>query len=184
MNKHERSEADFETLAHLSIALREQHIARTDFLWEGSPFEWIRNEPSRRRGKIGEQLIEGWCVEMGLAVESSPDSDCDLLVGGRRVEVKFSTLWENGLVVFQQIRNQDYHFMICLGVTPNDARLWIIPKYELFSQPEGISPQHGGSAGRDTLWMRVSFINPPRWLSAYGGTLREGTEMLLDFLQS
>jgi len=40
--------------------------------------------------------VEGLCKAMGLDVKSSGDSEADLIIAGRRVEVKFSTLWESG----------------------------------------------------------------------------------------
>lgn len=52
--------------------------------WEGSPFAWIRCCPSRQVGKIGEQLVAGWCAARGLDVTASGDSEADRVVAGRR----------------------------------------------------------------------------------------------------
>lgn len=73
--------------------------------WAGSPFAWIRTRPSRQVGKIGEQLVAGWCAAKGLDVVSSGDAQADRVIAGRRVEIKFSTLWESGVYKFQQIRD-------------------------------------------------------------------------------
>jgi hypothetical protein len=84
-------------------------------------------------GKIGEQLVEVLCKAMGLDVKSSGDSEADLIIAGRRVEVKFSTLWESGHYKFQQIRDQNYEFAVCLGFSPFDVHCWVISK-ELLRQ--------------------------------------------------
>jgi hypothetical protein len=45
--------------------------------WAGSPFTWIPSLPSRQKGKIGEQLISGWCAAKEFDVTSSGDSEAD-----------------------------------------------------------------------------------------------------------
>jgi len=75
--------------------------------WAGSPFAWIRTRPSRQVGKIGEQLVAGWCAAKGLDVVATGDAQADRVIAGRRVEIKFSTLWASGGYTFQQIRDQN-----------------------------------------------------------------------------
>ena len=48
--------------------------------WIESPFAWIKDLPSRTRGKVGEQLIEQWCIEQNFEVRSSPDSEADRII--------------------------------------------------------------------------------------------------------
>ena len=55
--------------------------------WAGSPFAWIRSQPSRRVGKIGEQLVSGWCAAKGLDVTSTGDSEADRVINHRRTEI-------------------------------------------------------------------------------------------------
>lgn len=138
--------------------------------WLLSPFAWIRTLPSsRRKGKVGEQLVAGWCAAKGFDVIRSPDSDADRIIAGRRMEIKFSTLWETGAYTFQQIRNQDYEYAICLGISPFDASCWVVPKALLL---ETLPSQHGGAQGVDTKWLSFQAVNPPAWLTPYGGSLR------------
>jgi len=143
--------------------------------WEGNPFNWIPTRPSRQRGKIGEQLVAGWCAAKGLDVVTSKDSEADLIIGGRRVEVKFSTLWESGIFTFQQIRDQNYEYAICLGISPFSAQCWVISKELLRSNSR---PQHTGRSGRDTFWLSFSAANPPDWLSPCGGTLAQAFQVI------
>ena len=143
--------------------------------WAESPFGWIKLLRSRQIGKVGEQLVAGWCAAKELDVVRSPDSEADRIIGGRRVEIKFSTLWASGVYKFQQIRDQDYEVAICLGISPFDASCWVIPKAELL---ERLPHQHGGAAGRDTRWLSVVAARPQDWLASYGGSLSEALKVL------
>ena len=160
---------DIQILAGISSSLRADYVS-DDLQWEGSPFAWIKTKPSRQRGAIGEKLIAGWCAAREFDVTKAPDSECDRLIGGLRVEIKFSTLWKNGRYKFQQLRDQNYEFVICLGVSPFDAHCWAIPKDTAWHHS---IPQHGGRRGSDTHWLDVSPNNVEGWLAKYGGTLSQ-----------
>lgn len=152
-----------------------------DAQWRGSPFSWLLRLPSRRRGAAGEELVARWCEAMGLRVERVGSTgrrpgEADRLIEGRRFEIKFSTLWANGLYVFQQLRDQDYQYVFCLGVSPADAHAWVLPKPLAWSHAV---PQHGGRAGRDTRWLHVDPARPETWLRPWGGSLAEARAVLL-----
>lgn len=160
---------EVQLLAAVAATLKEDYVREGAVdPWANSPFAWIRTMSSRRIGKIGEQLVSGWCAAKGFDVTRSPDSDADRIIGGRRMEIKFSTLWESGSYTFQQIRNQNYEYAICLGLSPFDAGCWVIPKSVLL---ERLPHQHGGVAGTDTRWLQFSADSPPSWLSDFGGSL-------------
>lgn len=149
--------------------------------WFGSPFGWIKLRKSRQVGKIGEQLVAGYLAAKGFAVAPSPDSQADRIIANHRVEIKCSTRWKTGIYKFQQFRNQNYQFAVCLGISPFDAHCWAIPKMEILARwkaRDGLVSQHGGTDGRDTAWLSFKVGDPPSWLSRYGGTLREGAEMI------
>jgi hypothetical protein len=146
--------------------------------WTGSPFAWIRTRPSRQVGKIGEQLQAGWCAAKGLDVTSCGDSEADRVIAGRRVEIKFSTLWQSGVYKFQQIRDQDYEFAICLGISPFDAHCWVISKAVLRQYVIGHTPQHTGKGGTDTFWLFFPAAAPPAWLNPCGGRLAAAYEVM------
>jgi hypothetical protein len=67
---------------------------------------------------------------------------------------------------------------LLLGLSPFAASCWVVPKPVLLEQPfrAGLSHQHGGQAGTDTVWLRFKAGAPPAWLSAYGGALRTAYE--------
>jgi hypothetical protein len=146
--------------------------------WNGSPFEWVLRLPPGSKGKLGKKLVYQWCALKGLAVDRSPDSQADMLINGHRVEVKFSTLWKTGIYKFQQIRDQNYEYCVCLGVSPNEAHCWVISKAILRQNVIGHLGQHTGAEGRDTAWFPVYPHNPPDWLAPCGGTLEQAYVVL------
>lgn len=152
-------------------ALLQPDYEVTDESWAGSPFAWIRARPSRQRGKIGEQLVAGWFAAKGLDVVGSKSSQYDRLIHSYRIEVKFSTLWGSGQYAFQQIRNQDYQYAICLGVSPFSAHCWVVSKELLLKHVIGQRGQHTGRGGADTAWLHVKPGEPEDWLRPTGGQL-------------
>lgn len=161
-------------LASITENLRNDYVKEID-VWENSPFRWIRIESSKRKGSIGEKIVEQWLKDEGFDVHRSPDSDADRVVNGHRAEIKMSTLWENGVYKFQQLRNQNYEFAICIGISPFDSHCWVIPKSDIqrLCQDGTISSQHNGHRGSETSWFSVDPNKVPMWLSQFGGTLTD-----------
>jgi hypothetical protein len=149
-----------------------------DQTWVGSPFDWVLDLPPGSKGKLGKKLVYQWCALKGLAVDRSPDSEADMLVNHHRVEIKFSTLWIAGIYKFQQIREQNYEYSVCLGISPQTAHCWVISKSVLRQNVIGHLGQHTGSAGQETAWFSVKPTNPPAWLVPYGGTLDQAFTVL------
>ena len=152
--------------------------AATD--WANSPFGWIKALPSRSAGAVFEALVAGWCAAKGLDVTRSPDSDADRIISGMRTEIKGSTLWRNGSYKFQQLRDQNYSMVVCMGISPFDAHCWVIEKATVMAlwNDGVISSQHGGSSGSDTAWITVNPSKPPDWMRPHGGTLSAGFAQL------
>ena len=170
------ADPDVRFIAALGETLRDDYTnVEQEALWKDSPFDWIRRLQSRRKGKVAEQLVAGWCAAKGFSVGASGDSDADRVIAGRRVEIKMSTLWSAGAFRFQQIRDQDYEHVVCLGLSPFDAQCWAIPKAVAW---EKAGWQHGGTRGRDTKWLNFQAENAPSWMSAYGGRLSAVYEII------
>lgn len=142
---------EVQLLATLSATLEADYVSDPEDPWVGSPFAWILKQPSRTKGAIAEKLVAGWCATKGFDVVRSRHSDADRVVEGHRLEIKFSTMWKNGIYKFQQIREQGYDHCFCLGVSPFDARAWLLPKPVLRAHVIGHMGQHTGASGGDSL---------------------------------
>lgn len=173
----EETSPEFDLLAQIAKYLRKDFVGSND-PWVESPLAWIRVLPPALRGKLGVSLIRGWLGAKDFSVDVSGDSEADLLINRHRVEVKFSTLWKSGVYKFQQIRDQNYEYAICLGVSPFEAHCWVISKPILNEHVIGHKPQHRGAKGTDTFWFSVEPNNPPGWLLECGGTLEEALVVL------
>jgi hypothetical protein len=167
-------------LAAIAATLAADYTQLEDDPWNGSPFQWIKSLPSRTVGAIGEQLVAGWSAAKGFDVTRTGDSEADRIIEGHRVEIKFSTLWANGGYKFQQIRDQNYDFCFCLGVSPFDAHAWLIPKSILLKYVIGHMGQHTGSQGSETSWLGFEVDKEYPWMKPFGNTLGEVKSLLLD----
>ena len=174
-------DSEVQLLAALAEGLRDEYRTEEDLSWSQSPFGWVKWQSSRRKGAIGEKLVAGWCAARDINVLRSPDAEADRVLEGLRTEIKFSTLWANQSYKFQQIRDQDYQLLVCLGVSPFSAHAWVFEKEFVVSNiglVAGLSHQHGGAAGRDTAWLSVSPTNVHPWMDEHGGDLRTAMRRL------
>ncbi len=170
---HRITDPDVQILAALSGTIAQDYAGDGEDPWELSPFKWILGTTSRRRGAIGESLVAGWCAAKGFDVTRSPNSDADRVIAGQRIEIKFSTLWSSGVFKFQQIRDQEYDAVFCLGLAPFDAHAWLLPKSVLRTYVIGHMGQHTGAGGADTSWLSFRPETPYPWMAPYGGTLED-----------
>lgn len=178
MNAGRLVNPDVQLLAGLATTLAPDYAVGPDDPWEGSPFKWILSIPSRTKGAVGEALVAGWCAAKGFDVVRTGDSAADRIVEGHRVEIKFSTRWKNGGFKFQQIRDQEYDYCFCIGVSPFDAQAWLLPKSVLRERVIGRMGQHTGATGRETAWLSFQANNPFQWMAPYGGRLSDVEQLL------
>lgn len=169
---------EVQTLAGLAAAIAPDYSREVDDPWVGSPFQWILAVPSRTKGAIGEALVAGWCAAKGFDVVRSRNSAADRIINGHRMEIKLSTLWRNGGYKFQQIRDQDYDFLFCLGLSPFDAHAWLLPKHILQTYVIGHMGQHTGSRGSDTAWLGLAPSEPFSWMAPFGGRLGDVARLI------
>lgn len=174
------AEPHFNQLSDFATALEAQYRARMPD-WHGSPFSWITNCPPARRGSVGKQLISNLLENQEFLISPCRGRGADRIVNGSRMAMKFSMMWEGERYVFQQIRDENYDLMFCLGVCPHEAHAWVFAKDFLLENRgglEGFTFQHRGQRGRDTAWIHVDPSNPQPWLRQHGGTLSEAIDRL------
>ena len=172
---------DVRMLAHASRTLQEEYDSREgEEVWKGSTFAWIKSRPPKQKGTICERLVSGYLETRGFDIARAPDAEADRLVDGVRVEIKSSMLWAGGAYRFQQLRDQNYAFVICLGISPFDVHCWALPKKVVMErwQSGAISSQHGGRGGRDTAWLHVVAGEEPAWLRPWGGGPAQAVEVI------
>ena len=128
----EQHDLDLAVFAKLSAEVQLGYEDGAADEWEASPFGWIRREPSRRKGAIGEALVRDWATQEGMKVERPIDSGHDCRIDGVAVQIKFSLIWGGGGFVFQQIRDQTYEVACLLGLEPQRVHLWAVRKSVLW----------------------------------------------------
>jgi hypothetical protein len=166
--------SDVDVIGAISAALRADYQGADRDPWLGSPFEWIHDQASRRKGAIGKKMFRQWALEEGFDVRSRPrGARCDCVVDGLKVVVKFGLLWAQGTLKFEQIRDEDYDSVALLGLEPDKVHLWVVPLDPLW---KGSDEQHGP----DTHWLTVRPAAPPAVLQPFGGTLAEARASLLE----
>ncbi len=174
----EITDQDVQILAALSTTLAPDYLPAADDPWIGSPFQWILRVPSRTKGAIGEALVAGWAAAKGFDVVRSKNSEADRIINGQRIEIKMSSLWKSGGFKFQQIRDQDYDYCFCIGISPFDAQAWLLPKPILLEHVIGHMGQHTGATGTDTAWLGFDSNKPFDWMTPYGDRLSDVARLL------
>ena len=170
----------FEILEAISEDLSLHYFEERSKAWADSPFQWLQTVPSGTKGKAGKEMVEKLFRQQGISVVKSPGSGSDLLVAGKRVGIKFSTLWKNGGYKFQQVRDQDYEILVCLGLSPHNAHAWIAKKSEIVWGD--IRNQHRGVRGRDTWWIQFEPPHCPHgWMHPTNGDLSRFLQILPEY---
>ena len=160
-------------LAAIAGLLKDDYAGETTSgPWAGSPFSWILKRSSEQRRRIGKQLVVAWCAAKGLKVTPSGDPEADRVIAGRRVTIRSSTLWKTGIYRFRRIRDEDYQYAICLGISPFDAHCWLIPK-ELLKKRVMAATRQRRRRESSGFSLSVRPAQPQEWLRACGGTLSQ-----------
>jgi hypothetical protein len=170
------AERDFADLVTMAERIRANYVDRDATAWAASPVNWIRQVPSsHKKGKIGESLVMEWARDNGLEVRPRRHRGHDCIIAGAAVEVKLSLRWNNDKFTFLGIRDFNYDVAALLGIAPNEAHLWIVPKPVLWARAR---PQERGASGRGSKWLAFPANNPPDWLGTWGGSFAEARNAL------
>ena len=152
--------------------------------WAGSPFKWIKDYPIKKIGQIGEDIVSNFLRDKDFSVLDAPGSEADKIVNGKRVEIKFATLSKDGKYIFNQIRDQKYDILLCVGVSPMDAHGWVSPKNNINNGDfptesrdsvrgrYSFGLQHGGDEGDGNTWqLSLTVPHSPPWMKPQNGKL-------------
>lgn len=143
-------------------------------LWKNSPFEWTLKLPPARKGKLGSDLVTSWLTSKGIHIDTTKDPAKIIVINNRKVSLKFSTLWANGVYKFQQIRSTGYDFVICFGISPFAAHCWVFEKNYVI---KNATKQHKGGA-KSEYWISINPNQPQEWVHRSGGTLDEAYQLI------
>lgn len=157
--------------------LEQQYLPNPD--WEHSPFKWLLGQPSGTKGSIARQLLKSWAQPYGKTLSTRRlDYQPYLQSGDDLFLVKFSMLWEGGTYRFQQFKEGPYSFALCLGISPDDIHLWLIPVETIKLRVIGSKGQHTGKDSAETWWFETSPRTPLSWLNDCGGQLSTAGRLL------
>jgi hypothetical protein len=173
-----KSRPDVDFFMRTSLDLHDQHPELRE--WPDSAFDWTLRVATGTRGAIGRQLAEAWIASMGIPTGRLSEYNRHyVLAWNYRIQVKTSTLWDSGNFRFQQIRDQNYDFLLCLGLMPTDVSAWLIPKQTVIEHLDGVGGQHTGASARETLWMNPVPGANGTWIDEYGDQLSDVRQLLL-----
>lgn len=129
--------------------------------WEHSPYRWVKELPPRSRGRAAALIIHRWLAAHGHLPAHPSTAGHDLTAAGTDIAVKLSTRWDNGTYVFQGLRATGYETLALLGLSPDRAHLWFLPR--------ALALQHAAATGGQGAWLTLDADQPPSWAAQYGG---------------
>jgi hypothetical protein len=80
-----------------------------------------RNLGNTNRGEIGEEFVRRYLKAAHIEVsdKGNRSSVTDMLIGGRRFEIKTASLGANSTFQFNHVRlDRNYEYLLCLGICP------------------------------------------------------------------
>ena len=127
----------FDTL----MACIETHAKKVS-KWDGSPLQDIRKLSADAIGYVGEQLLFDLCKKHGVDVEWDGNNNVskkgfsgqsyDILIRGRKVEVKTARMGESRTFQHESLRNENSpDFWVFIDISPRDANFTVIDSYDL-----------------------------------------------------
>jgi hypothetical protein len=90
-------------------------------IWQGSPLMGYRNLGNTNRGEIGEEFVRRYlkAARIEVSIKGNRTSITDMLIGGRRFEIKTASLGANSTFQFNHVRlDRNYECLLCLGICP------------------------------------------------------------------
>jgi hypothetical protein len=91
-------------------------------IWQGSPLLGYRKLGNTNRGEIGEEFVrrylEGSKIKVTRGLRTALT---DIGILKKHLEIKTASLGANKTFQFNHVRlDRKYHYLLCLGICPND----------------------------------------------------------------
>ena len=109
--------------------------------WDSSPLRDIKNLSADAIGYEGERVLFDLCKNHGMDVEWDGNKNIskkgdnrpyDILIRGRKVEVKTARMGENGAFQHETLSNDNSpDFWVFVDISPRDANFTVIDSYDL-----------------------------------------------------
>lgn len=89
-------------------------------IWADSPLIRYRMLGNTNRGEIGEEFVRQYLGQASFKIgNGNRTSEIDMVIEGRRTEVKTASLGAKGTFQFNHVRlDRGYDFLLCLGICP------------------------------------------------------------------
>lgn len=105
-------------------------------IWKNAPFEYFSKLKNDHCGKVGELLVENICKESDIphiytGDINSKDGTYDIMILGKKVEIKTARLGASGTFQHECIRKEGYDYLMFIDVLPNYLYMTIVPKCDL-----------------------------------------------------
>ena len=135
--------------------------------WAKSVIEdWKVYASTKSRGFDGEKLICEYFEFLGFdCIKCNNKEGCDIIVAGygitKRIEIKTSTISENGNYKINQLRDQKYDLLLCYNIDEkNNHSIYIVPKPVIVNLIKKgiIKGQHSGKTAKETKSTTLDII--------------------------
>ena len=124
-----------------TLVERVELSAKKKSVWDGSPLQDIRKLSADAIGYEGERLLFNLCQKHNIEVEWDGNKNIskkgdnrpyDILIRGRKVEVKTARMGERGTFQHETLSNDNSpDFWIFIDISPHDTYITVIPSYDL-----------------------------------------------------
>lgn len=159
--------------------MKHLQFEKTPSIFDGSIFESLRNGHPHQRGGVGQDLVVMLCDQCGLSVQRI-SKDGDVNIEGINAEVKTAFQGEDYSFTINQLRPQEYKYVIIVAFTPNEVQIFTVPK-DIILNHKRTGGQHGGRSASETLQYSVKswrmlkfdfglFAGIDNFESTFGGT--------------
>ena len=81
-----------------------------------------------KKGKLDGNCCFPGSREKEYQPVNSKTLDGNIVINGHAIAIRFSTLASNGLYIFQQIQEEGYDYLLCFGISPNEAHCWVFDR--------------------------------------------------------